>query len=139
MLTIAEGYVTWNNEINSIMEILLSNHTYGVASLYCYYYSNMLKPWHELFTYLCKDQNSILQDFKKKSLATATGLQFFTDSQLQNLALIVEPQEQESLPTEMHTPCILNPNKEQSTLGQPSKDQVIANEEKINEETKNGN
>jgi hypothetical protein len=92
LLIIAEGYVTWHNEIAGVTDIPLSNHAYGAASVYCYY--NTLAPMNEIFSYLCEEQDSLLKAFKTEHLTTAAGHPLFSDTQLQSLTLLMPEVEQ---------------------------------------------
>jgi hypothetical protein len=85
----------------------LSNHTYGAASIYCFF--NTLGPRSELFTYLCEDQNSVLTDFRKKHLITSTGKPLFSNKQLEDLTMLLPDNVGEAATT--FTPCQLNPER----------------------------
>jgi hypothetical protein len=117
LLIIAEGFVAWHCAIKGVKETPLSNHAYGAVSLYCYY--NTLHLRHELFTYLCEDQDSILRDFKKKILATAAGRPLFTDDQLQNLTMLLPGADLPGQTAVMPEPCQLSPDGT-PLLGNPS-------------------
>jgi hypothetical protein len=88
VLIIAEGYFTWFSELEGIeAPPALSNHAYGAVSIYCYF--NSIGPSNPIFSYLCEDQETLLKAFKKKYLTTTAGTLLFTESQLQELTMLL--------------------------------------------------
>jgi hypothetical protein len=87
ILVIAEGLATWHGKIERVTNTPLSTHAYGAVSIYCYF--NTLDPRHELFTYLCEDQDLILKYFKQTYLTTASGKPLFSNKQLQDLSMLL--------------------------------------------------
>jgi hypothetical protein len=89
LLVIAEGYITWHGEIEECQPplFLTTPMAYGAASIYYFY--NTLGPRNNFFTYLCEDQNSVLKDFQKNHLITASGKPLFSNKQLEDLTMLL--------------------------------------------------
>jgi hypothetical protein len=123
LLTIAEGYVTWFSALDSInAPETLSNHAYGAASIYCFY--SEIAPRHGIFSYLSRDQNSLLESFKLKHLTMASGRPLFSDLQLQTLTTgITLDNEPPATPIQMnpYADNTAGSNIAQITLGQPTR------------------
>jgi hypothetical protein len=89
VLIIAEGfYFTWFSELEGIeAPLTLWNHAYSAVSIYCYF--NSTRPGNQIFSYLCEDQEALLQAFKKKYLATTAGTPLFSKKLLQHLTMLL--------------------------------------------------
>jgi hypothetical protein len=109
-MVIVEGYATWHGKVEGVQTTPLSNHAYGAAMVYCYY--NKLGACNELFTYLCKDQEILLRNFKQTHLTTASGKPLFSTKQLKELTMILPDAEEE--PAAPASPCRLNPIEERN-------------------------
>jgi hypothetical protein len=109
VLIIAEGYIAWYSEIEGLKEPpRLSNHAYGAASIYCYL--NAIGPQNGIFDYLCQEQEALLTAFKKKYLTTTAGTPLFTDTELQEMTMLLPDTYKPGTPHRLAMDELLNEN-----------------------------
>jgi hypothetical protein len=90
LVTIAEGYTTYEREIEHATDEPLSSQAYGAAAVYCYF--STLPATHQLFmNYLNEEQEDLMKAFKKSYMQTANGQYYFSVEQIHTLASLIGP------------------------------------------------